>query len=62
MKNILKSMEKNLTPEKAEMLSRIFEPTAVAFPCTAAAANFTVLRDGEIRYYCNDLKKNHIDN
>lgn len=61
MKNILKSMEKNLTPEKAEMLSHIFEPTAVAFPCTAAVANFTVLRDGEIRYYCNDLKKNHID-
>lgn len=61
MKTMLKAMERNLTPEKIEMLSRIYKPTEVAHPGTEAGANFTVSRDGEIRYYCNDHKKNHID-
>lgn len=42
MKRIIAEMEKNLTEEKKEMLSCIYEPTEVAYPGGYAMDSFAV--------------------
>ncbi|MDD6735024.1 MAG: sialidase family protein [Clostridiales bacterium] len=61
MKRIIAEMEKNLTEEKKEMLSCIYEPTEVAYPGGYAVDSFAVQRSGEIRYYFKNDCKNRSD-